>query len=103
MRWGLMLTSFKLHGVGRQAEQSGLNWVNGNLNLADLDDHSLVIGGTFNGLCTNYQITAESAIRAVVHMEGTPDPRFVDGKVDSLGRSYPPHMVVEQFNVLGPD
>jgi hypothetical protein len=66
-------------------------------------DHSLVIGGTFNGLCTNYQITAESATRAVVRVEGTSDPFFTDGKVDSLGRSYPPHLVVEQFNVLGPD
>jgi len=66
-------------------------------------DHSLVIGGTFNGLCTNYQITAESATRAVVHVEGTSDPFYVNGKVDSMGRSYPPHIVVEQFNVLGPD
>jgi hypothetical protein len=66
-------------------------------------DHSLVIGGTFNGLCTNYQITAESATRAVVRVEGTSDPQFIDGKVDSQGRTYPPHIVVEQFNVLGPD
>jgi hypothetical protein len=66
-------------------------------------DHSLVIGGTFNGLCTNYQITAESAVRAVVRVEGTSDPRFVNGRVDTEGRSYPPHLVVEQFNVLGPD
>jgi hypothetical protein len=66
-------------------------------------DHSLVVGGTFNGLCTNYQVTAESATRAVVRVEGTPDSRFVNGKVDPQGRSYPPHIVVEQFNVLGPD
>ncbi len=66
-------------------------------------DHSLVVGGTFNGLCTNYQITAESATRAVVRVEGTPDSSFVNGKVDPQGRSYPPHIVVEQFNVLGPD
>jgi hypothetical protein len=66
-------------------------------------DHSLVTGGTFNGLCTNYQVTAESAVRAVVRVEGTPDPKFVGGRVDSQGRSYPPHLVVEQFNVLGPD
>lgn len=66
-------------------------------------DHSLVTGGTFNGLCTNYQITAESATRAVVRVEGTADPNFTGGKVDSQGRSYPPHIVVEQFNVLGPD
>ena len=66
-------------------------------------DHSLVVGGAFNGLCTNYQITAETATRAVVRVEGTSDPKFVKGKVDSQGRSYPPHLVVEQFNVLGPD
>jgi hypothetical protein len=66
-------------------------------------DHSLVIGGTFNGLCTNYQITAESAVRAVVHVEGTPDPKYVNGRVDSQGRTYPPHLVVEQYNVLSPD
>lgn len=66
-------------------------------------DHSLVMGGQFNGLCTNYQITAESATRAVVRVEGTPDPQYVNGRTDSLGRSYPPHIVVEQFNVLGPD
>jgi uncharacterized repeat protein (TIGR01451 family) len=66
-------------------------------------NHPLVTGGTFNGLCTNYQITAESATRAVVRVEGTTDPKYVNGKVDSLGRSYPPHLVVEQFNVLSPD
>jgi hypothetical protein len=66
-------------------------------------NHPLVTGGTFNGLCTNYQITAESATRAVVRVEGTTDPQFVGGKVDSQGRSYPPHLVVEEFNVLSPD
>jgi hypothetical protein len=70
-------------------------------------DHSLVIGGTFNGLCTNYQITAESATRAVVRVEGTADPQYTNDVVnphpDPQGRFYPPHIVVEQFNVLGPD
>jgi hypothetical protein len=66
-------------------------------------NHPLVSGGAFNGLCTNYQITAESATRAVVRVEGTSDPKYQDGKVDSQGRSYPPHLVVEQFNVLSPD
>ena len=66
-------------------------------------DHSLVIGGTFNGLCTNYQVTAETATRAVVRVDGSPDPQYVNGKVDSQGRSYPPHVVVEEFNVLPPD
>jgi hypothetical protein len=62
-----------------------------------------VTGGAFNGLCTNYQITAESATRAVVRVEGTSDPQYQNGKVDSQGRSYPPHLVVEEFNVLSPD
>jgi hypothetical protein len=70
-------------------------------------DHSLVTGGTFNGLCTNYQITAESATRAVVRVEGTADPQYTNDVVrphpDPQGRFYPPHIVVEQFNVLGPD
>jgi len=67
----------------------------------------LVAGGQFNGLCTNYQITAESATRAVVRVEGSPDPQYSkDGPnphPDPQGRYYPPHLVVEQFNVLGPD
>jgi hypothetical protein len=70
-------------------------------------DHSLVIGGTFNGLCTNYQITAESATRAVVRVEGSPDPQYTNDVTnphpDPQGRFYPPHIVVEQFNVLGPE
>ena len=66
-------------------------------------NHPLVTGGAFNGLCTNYQITAESATRAVVRVEGTTDPKYQGGKVDSQGRSYPPHLVVEEFNVLSPD
>jgi hypothetical protein len=64
-------------------------------------EKSLVIGGTFNGLCTNYQITAESAVRAVVRVEGSLDPKNKNNS-DPL-HHYPPHMVVEQFNVLPPD
>lgn len=66
-------------------------------------DHSLVIGGPFNNLCTNYQITAESATRAVVRVDGSPDPQYTPAHPDPLGRFYPPHIVVEQFNVLGPE
>ena len=65
-------------------------------------DHSQVTGGSFNGLCTNYQITAETATRAVVRVEGSPDPQYTKTP-DPQGRYYPPHIVVEQFNVLGPD
>jgi hypothetical protein len=66
-------------------------------------DHSLVIGGTFNGLCTNYQVTAEIATRAVVRIDGSPDPKYTPANPDPNGRYYPPHVVVEQFNVLPPD
>ena len=48
-------------------------------------DRSLVTGGPYFGLCTNYQITAEAATRAVIRLEGT------DAK---------PRVVVEKFNVL---
>jgi len=44
-------------------------------------------GGYF-GLCTNYQITAEVATRAVVRVEGAPSK---------------PRTIVETFNVLPPD
>ena len=49
---------------------------------------SLVTSGTFNLLCTNYQVTAETAVRAVVHVDGAP---------------VNPRVVVEQYNVLPPD
>ncbi len=74
-------------------------------------NNSIVTSGQFSGLCTNYQITAETATRAVVRVEGTPDPRFADtivkGEIqhhpDEFGRTYPPHLVIESFNVLPPD
>jgi hypothetical protein len=51
--------------------------------------HSLVNGGAYAGLCTNYQITAETATRAVVRVDGV--------------QTNNPHIVIEQFNVLPPD
>jgi hypothetical protein len=46
----------------------------------------------------------------VVRVEGSLDPRRTPAPPngngigpDSLGRLYPPHIVVEQFNVLPPD
>lgn len=51
-------------------------------------DRSVISGGPFVGLCTNYQITAESAIRAVVRVEGAPEQ---------------PRLVVEDYNLLPPD
>jgi hypothetical protein len=50
--------------------------------------HSIVTGGTFAGLCTNYQIMAEAATRAVVRIDGAPNA---------------PRAVIESYNVLPPD
>jgi hypothetical protein len=49
---------------------------------------SLVTSGALFGMCTNYQIMAESATRSVVRVEGAPDN---------------PRVVLESFNVLPPD
>ena len=53
-------------------------------------EHSIVTSGSYPifGLCTNYQITAEVATRAVVRVDGAPTH---------------PHAVIESFNVLPPD
>ena len=51
-------------------------------------DRSLVTSGTFFGLCTNYQIMAETATRAVIRIDGAPAN---------------PRVVIESFNVLPPD
>jgi len=50
-------------------------------------EHSVVAGGSFPGMITNYQITAESALRAVVRVDGAPKN---------------PHVVIEDFSVLPP-
>ena len=54
-------------------------------------EHSYVSSGAFSGLYTNYQVTAETAIRAVVRIDGM-DKNPVQ-----------PHAVVESYNVLPPD
>ena len=46
-------------------------------------------GGNTFGMCTNYQVVAESAVRAVVRVEGAGTPT--------------PHIVVESYNPLPPD
>ena len=51
-------------------------------------------GGSFFGLCTNYQVTAETASRVVIHVENTPTP---------ANPTATPHVVIEQFNPLPPD
>ncbi|HSU56417.1 MAG TPA: hypothetical protein VLT36_20325, partial [Candidatus Dormibacteraeota bacterium] len=50
-------------------------------------EHSIVPNGPFSGLVTNYAVTAESAIRAVVRVDGAP---------------LNPHVVIESYNALGP-
>ncbi|HLP75278.1 MAG TPA: hypothetical protein VK327_00030, partial [Candidatus Paceibacterota bacterium] len=57
--------------------------------------------GAFNGMCTNYQVTAETATRAVLRMEGSFDPRDSNNSDPLL--HYPPRVVVEQYNLLPPD
>jgi hypothetical protein len=64
-------------------------------------DRSLVTAaGPFFGLCTNYQITAEVATRAVVRLEGLPQypSSLTPQKPYSNLRA-----VVERFNLLPPD
>jgi hypothetical protein len=51
-------------------------------------EHSIMQSGLFPGICTNYQVTAEVATRAVVRIDGAPKN---------------PHAVIESFNVLPPD
>jgi hypothetical protein len=56
--------------------------------------------GAYFGMCTNYQVTAEAATRAVVRIEGIPaNPPPVPNPpaLDNL------HVVIENFNVLQPD
>ena len=50
--------------------------------------NSVVTSGPFPGICTNYQVTAEVAVRAVVRIEGAPNNS---------------HAVVESYNTLPPD
>jgi hypothetical protein len=57
--------------------------------------------GQFYGMCTNYQITAETATRAVVRVDGSLNP--ADRNNSDPSRRYPPRIVVEQFNLLPPD
>jgi hypothetical protein len=51
-------------------------------------EHSLVTSGQYFGLCTNYQVVAETVTRTVVRIEGG---------------AKNPKAVVESFNVLPPD
>ncbi len=63
---------------------------------------SILVGGTYSGLCTNYAITAEVAARAVIRIEGSPDPNQTNPNLPAKKR-YPPRIVVESYNLLPPD
>ena len=75
----------------------------------------VLVSGNYQGMITNYQITAEVATRAVVRVEGSLDPQFTNDvkypypdsrgnwRLDPRGGFYPPRVVVENFNVLPPD
>jgi hypothetical protein len=56
--------------------------------------NGLVSSGQYFGMCTNYQVTAESASRAVIEVQNTPTP---------ANPTATPHVVVEQYNPLPPD
>ena len=61
-------------------------------------DHSIVqASGSFFGLCTNYQITAETATRAVVRIES----QLVTNSDSSPSTNF--QAVIENFNVLPPE
>ena len=64
-----------------------------------------LVNGPYLRMCTNYQVTAECATRTVVRVEGSFDPQYAPNirGPDIYGRFYPPHLVIEQFNVLPPD
>ncbi len=64
--------------------------------------NSLYLGsGLFNGMCTNYQVTAEVATRTVLRVDGSPDPANINHP--DPARRYPPRIVVESYNHLPPD
>ena len=63
---------------------------------------SVLTSGPYFQMCTNYQITAEVATRAVVRVEGSPNPAHTNTFLPLMKR-YPPRLVVESFNYLAPD
>jgi hypothetical protein len=63
--------------------------------------NSILVGGAYSGLCTNYTITAEVAARAVVRVEGSPSPQ--DANHPNPKKRYPPRVIVESYNYLPPD
>jgi hypothetical protein len=70
--------------------------------LRPAENSIITSGGPFFGMCTNYQITAEVAARAVVRVEGSADPTQTSPNLPSKKR-YPPRLVVESYNYLPPE
>jgi hypothetical protein len=70
--------------------------------LQPAPDSIVTSGGDFFGLCTNYAITSEVALRAVVRIEGSPDPSQTNLFLP-VKKRYPPRVVVESFNYLAPE
>lgn len=56
--------------------------------------NSFVSSGQYAGMCTNYQVVAESASRAVIKVQNAPTPANPNAQ---------PHVVIEQYNTLPPD
>jgi hypothetical protein len=63
-------------------------------------DRSILVNGPFFGMCTNYQVTAEVATRAVIRIEGLPihPPPYTD-----LQQFKNLRLILESYNVLPPD
>lgn len=69
--------------------------------LRPAENSIVTAAGPFYGLCTNYQIAAEVAARAVVRVEGSANP--ADRNNPNPKRKYPPRLVVESYNYLPPE
>jgi hypothetical protein len=69
--------------------------------LRPAENSIVTANGPFVNLCTNYQITAEVAARAVVRVEGSANPN--DASNPDPKRHYPPRLVVESYNYLAPE
>ena len=70
--------------------------------LSPAPESIVTTGGPLFGLCTNYAITAEVALRAVVRVEGSPNPAHTNAFLP-LNKQYPPRVVVESYNYLPPE
>jgi len=58
-------------------------------------------GGTFQGMVTNYQITGEVASRAVVRIDGLPEPGVLPRPLPAGAPAlFSPRVVVEEFKLI---